>query len=110
MLDKRKQYIYVLRLIPSLLNEANWTKRENDAVERHFSRLQELLNKRVLILAGKTEGLDEKTFGIVILQTSSFEEAQMLMQSDPAVAAGIMTAELYPYHIALMQSDLPFID
>ncbi|SFG92158.1 YciI family protein [Sporolactobacillus nakayamae] len=104
MPDKRKQYIYVLRLIPALLDEANWTKSENDVVEQHFSRLQELLKKGMLILAGKTEGLDAKTFGIVILETSSFEEAQTLMQTDPAVAAGIMTAELYPYRVALMRS------
>ncbi|TGA98315.1 hypothetical protein E4665_08705 [Sporolactobacillus shoreae] len=103
MSGDKKQFIYVLRLIPALLNDSNWTKREEDIVDRHFSRLQKLLNEGKLILAGKTAGIDEKTFGIVILEADSYEEALELMRIDPAVAEGIMTAELYPYHVALMR-------
>lgn len=41
--------------------------------------------------------------GIVILEVESEEEARALMQSDPAVADGIMTAELFPYSVALIR-------
>ena len=100
---KRKQYIYVLKLIPTLLDERNWTAKEEDIVGRHFRKLQDLLAEGKLILAGKTDGLDERTFGIVIFEADSEEEARTIMNSDPAVAEGIMTAELFPYTVALLR-------
>lgn len=99
-----KQYIYVLKLIPSLLDEKNWTEREEELVAKHFKKLQELLKEGKLIFAGKTDGLDEKTFGIVIFEAESYDEAKSIMESDPCVASGIMKAELFPYHVALMRN------
>ncbi|TAH69438.1 MAG: hypothetical protein EWM47_07220 [Anaerolineaceae bacterium] len=103
MTDDKKQFIYVLKLIPSLLKEENWTAREEKIVDRHFTKLQELLAEEKLVLAGKTMGMDEKTFGIVILEIESEEEAFHIMKNDPAVAEGIMTAELFPYKVALIK-------
>lgn len=104
MQNEKKQFIYVLKLIPSLLNTANWTKREEEIVGRHFAKLQELLEEGKLVMAGKTLGIDENTFGIVILEVESEEAAVMIMKNDPAVSEGIMTAELFPYKIALIKS------
>lgn len=101
MADAPTHYIYVLRPAPHLRVESAWTDREEEIVERHFAMLQGLLAQGKLVLAGKTWGLDDKTFGIVILETDSPEEAETIMNSDPGVAEGIMTAELFPYHIAL---------
>ena len=103
MPPEKKQFLYLLRLIPSLVNPENWTPREEEIVQRHFARLQTLLRAGKLLLAGKTEGIDEGTFGIVILEAESREEARALMESDPSVAEGIMTAELFPYRVALMR-------
>ncbi|MGB5793503.1 YciI family protein, partial [Poseidonibacter sp.] len=72
-------------------------------VNRHFLKLQDLLAEDKLILAGKTLGLDINTFGVVILEVSSEGEALEIMHSDPAVAEGIMTGELFPYKVALMK-------
>ena len=103
MSNEKKQFIYVLKLIPSLLNMDNWTEREEKIVDSHFSRLQELLEEGKLVLAGKTLGIDEKTFGLVILEVESEEEALIIMKNDPAVVRGIMTAELFPYKVALIK-------
>lgn len=103
MANEKKQFIYVLKLIPSLLNVDNWTEREEKIVDKHFTRLQGLLEEGKLVLAGKTLGIDEKTFGIVILEVESEEEALIIMSSDPAVAEGIMNAELFPYKIAFIK-------
>jgi len=97
------QFIYVLKLRPRLLIEENWTDTDEEIVSRHFQKLQSLLNEGKLILAGKTDGLDEKTFGIVIFEAESKEEAIKIMKNDPAVKEGIMTAELFPYHVALLR-------
>jgi uncharacterized protein YciI len=98
-----KQYIYILKLIPRLLKEVNWNEADNAIVGRHFAHLQSLLAEGQLILAGKTEGLDEKTFGIVIFEAEDYDSAQKQMRLDPAIQEGVMTGELYPYTVALMR-------
>ena len=54
--------------------------------------------------AGKTDGLDGKTFGLVIFEAEDLETARRTMMADPALVTGIMTADLYPYTIALIRS------
>lgn len=100
---ERKQFIYVIKPIPNLLIEENWTKKEEDIINRHFQYLKNLLHKGKLILAGKTDGLDEKTFGIVIIEAKSNEEAKDIMNNDPGVLEGIMIPELYNYSVAIMK-------
>lgn len=95
------QFLYKLKLIPRLLDEANWTDDDNNLVYEHFKVLQVLLKENILILAGKTDNLDETTFGLVILQVESEEAARTIMENDPTVKGGIMTAELHPYSVAL---------
>ncbi|MFS0862936.1 YciI family protein [Fredinandcohnia sp. 179-A 10B2 NHS] len=96
-----EQYIYTLKLIPRLLDERNWTEKENEIVQAHFNQLKRLMEEDKVVLAGRTLNDDESTFGIVILQTNSEAEAREIMEYDPAVKKGIMNAELYPYRVAL---------
>jgi len=100
----KKQFIYQLKLIPTLLEEDNWTEKENAIVQHHFEVLQSLQQEGKLILAGRTLNMDPSGFGIVILEVHSEEEARKLMENDPAVKAGIMEATLFPYRVALMKS------
>jgi uncharacterized protein YciI len=95
------QFLYKLKLIPELLVEENWTDRENNMVYDHFKVLQGLLKENKLIMAGKTDNLDDSTFGLVILQVDCEKTARTIMENDPAVKGGIMSAELYPYSVAL---------
>ena len=97
------QYVYVLRVAPQFQEEVAWTDTENAVVARHFARLSEAAKSGKLILAGRTtEPLDE-TFGIVIFEAESAAAASEFMQSDPAVIAGLMTATLHPYAVALQR-------
>jgi uncharacterized protein len=106
MSAENKQYIYVLKLLPEFLNADLWTDKEERIIDNHFAVLKMLLFEGKLILAGKTLGIDEKTFGIVILEVDSEEEANTIMSNDPAVVGGLMIAELYPYEVALMNSGI----
>ena len=96
---EKKQFLYVLRLVPELLDESNWTEQKEAIVGEHFARLQALLADGRLILAGRT--LDDNPQGLVILEVGSEEEARELMETDPVVAQGVMTAHLFPYRVAL---------
>ncbi|RLQ97485.1 YciI family protein [Falsibacillus albus] len=97
----REQYVYILKLIPELLNEENWTEKENGIVAEHFEALQELKADGKLILAGRTLNMDETTFGLAVFEADSEQQAKEIMESDPAVKKGIMTATLFPYRVAL---------
>ncbi|MCA1030639.1 YciI family protein [Bacillus timonensis] len=100
-----KQFIYKLNLIPTLLDDKNWTAKENEIVARHFNRLQEFTNKGKVILAGRTLTNDADGFGIVIFESHTEEEALDFMNQDPAVKEGIMTSKLFPYRVALIRNE-----
>lgn len=99
--DKPKQFIYVLRLVPRLHSEAAWTKEDNMVLSRHFVRFQHAIETGELILAGRTKEPGDKTFGIAIFEAKDEVAARVFMESDPAVVAGLMTAELHPFAVAL---------
>jgi len=98
---KLKEFIYVLRLVPRLYDDKNWTKEDNAVLERHFARFQEASKSGQLILAGRTKEPGDKTFGIAIFKASDEAAARAFMEADPTVAARLMTAELHPFAVAL---------
>jgi uncharacterized protein YciI len=103
--DKPKQFIYVLRLVPRLHADSIWTKEDKAALERHFVRFQEAAKSGQLILAGRTSEPGDKTFGIAIFEAADEDAARKFMQEDPAVAGGLMTAELHPFAVALQRKN-----
>ena len=99
----RQQYVYVLHLAPQFQQESAWTDAENAVISRHFERLAQAAKSGQLILAGRTLEPLTATFGLVIFEAESEAAAKAFMQSDPAVEAGLMTATLHPYAVALQR-------
>jgi uncharacterized protein YciI len=79
------------------------TPEEVDTVSRHFAYFKDLTEKGVMILMGRTQNNDESTFGIAVFEAEHEAAARRIMENDPAVVGGVMTATLYPYKIALMR-------
>jgi uncharacterized protein YciI len=98
-----QQYVYVLRVAPALHDQAKWTQADNDAVSRHFARLAAATKAGQVIFAGRTTEPLDTTFGLVVFEAASAEAARQFMESDPAVVAGVMTATLHPYALALQR-------
>jgi uncharacterized protein YciI len=93
-------YLYIVKLVHPDLFEHMEPEQEK-VMEAHFIRLQEGVEQGQVVLAGPcTDG----AFGIVIFEAQSEQEAEDHMLVDPAVVAGIMTAELHPFRISLMQN------
>ncbi|UOQ52694.1 YciI family protein [Hymenobacter cellulosivorans] len=63
----------------------------------HAAHLQQLTKEGRLTLAGRCPGPDSALGGMYILSAASLEEAQRLTQADPAVQAGSLTMEIYPW-------------
>lgn len=102
---KPKQFIYVLRLVPRLHSDAAWTKEDEAAIGRHLARFNEAIKTGQLILAGRTKEPGDKTFGIAIFEAPDEAAARAFMEGDPAVIAGLMTAELHPFAVALQRKN-----
>ena len=56
-----------------------------------------------VIFAGKTTEPLDTTFGLVVFEAESEAAARQFMESDPAVVAGVMSATLHPYVLALQR-------
>jgi uncharacterized protein YciI len=101
---KPQQYLYVLRLVARLHDDSAWTDADNAAVSQHFQRLQAATAAGQVILAGRTTESGDKTMGLVIFEVANEDEARRFMESDPCVIAGVMTATLHPYAVALQRA------
>ena len=101
------QFIYRIRPKRSDMLSGGPTEDEAKIVGDHFAYLSELSDQGVVLTAGRTLTEDEHTFGIVILETESDSEARHIMENDPAVKHGIMSAELFPFRVALWSSEAP---
>lgn len=100
MIDQ-KQFIYVLKVTRLGQLTEGPTEQEEAVVAEHFAYLQDQIERGVAILVGRTQTADAETFGLVVLQASSEDEARQVMADDPTVKNGVMTAKLYPFRIAL---------
>ena len=96
-----KQFVIVLRLNPKYQDDKNWTEADNQAVSRHFQKLQKLQQEGKLVFAGRTTV--KESMGIVILEVETEAEAKQVMENDDAVKAEIMSAEILPFQTALMK-------
>ena len=94
---------YIYKISPTRMEmlAAGATPVEEEVIADHYSYLKGLHDQGVVTFAGRTINTEENTFGIVVLKADSEAAAHKIMNEDPAVAEGIMHAELYPFQVAL---------
>jgi uncharacterized protein YciI len=91
-------FIYMLRPTSRRLIDET-TADEEARLGEHFEYLERALEEGKLILTGPC--LDGE-FGVVLFRAGTDDEALELVQSDPAVRYGLMTAELHPFRVSLL--------
>lgn len=95
------QYLYQLRPTRPEMLVDGLTEDEEIAVDEHYAYLKGLTDWGVVVLAGRTLEVGERGFGLVVFNASSEDEAESLMRADPAIRAGVLSAELFPFNLAL---------
>lgn len=100
----RPQFICFLEPVRDDMPE-DPTPEEADAVRAHFEYYASLLDRGVLILAGRT--LERPWLGTFIFEAGSREEADRLIAADPGVRAGVFTTRLQTYRVALARGATP---
>jgi uncharacterized protein YciI len=96
-----QEFLYKLHLVRGDMLRTGPTPQEQGVVAEHFAYLQDLALKGVMILVGRTLTTDETTMGLAIFRAESEDAARQIMNGDPAVKKGIMTATLYPFKVVL---------
>jgi len=99
--EETKHYLYRIQPTRHAMLTEGATHKEDAIIGEHFAYLERLTTEGVAILVGRTLTTEEDTMGIVIFTARSYEEARALMDADPAVSKGVMSAKLFPFRIAL---------
>jgi uncharacterized protein YciI len=99
----KQQFLLILEgARPTIIEDI--TESEQEIVDHHFALLEEAHRQGTVALVGRC---DDTPLGIVILQVNSRQEAQAILDNDPAVKAGLMIGKLYPFRVSIgsLQSD-----
>ena len=97
----KSEFLYLVRPTrPAMLTDG-MTAAEESTLAAHFAYLRQLADQGIVRLAGRTQETGAQTFGIVVLRADTVDDAQRLVDADPAVAHRVMTAELFPFRIAI---------
>jgi uncharacterized protein YciI len=96
-----QEFLYKLQLVRGDLLRTGPTASEQAVVAEHFAYLQGLHAQGVIILVGRTLNADESAMGLAVFRAESEDAARQIMNGDPAVKKGLMTAMLYPFKVIL---------
>jgi uncharacterized protein len=106
--DKMGMRSYVLAILKTGPRDAEIKGKDRDEMFKgHFANMNRLAGEGKLSVAGPF-GKNDKAFrGLFILNVTTVEEAQALVNTDPVVKSGMMIVDLVPWYgsAALMEVD-----
>jgi len=96
------QFLYTVQATrPEMLTEGP-TEQEAAVIAQHWAYLQNLHQQETVVFVGRTLLKDEEgSFGVAVFKAETEDAAFAIMESDPAVQAGVMDAQLFPFQILL---------
>ncbi len=104
-----KNYVFVI--LKTGENKTSDKEELNKLFRGHMENIQRLVDEKKLIVAGPFGENDKTWRGLFILDVKTVEEAAALVQTDPAIKAGIFAVDLVPwYGSAALPEYLPASD
>jgi uncharacterized protein YciI len=91
-----KSYVFVL-LVTGSNNMAQGAARDS-LFSGHLKNIGRLADEGKLVIAGPFGDNDKSYRGIFILNVKTIEEAKKLLDTDPAIHANVLAAELYEWY------------
>ena len=89
---------YVLVILKTGSNTTDDTKIKDSLFAGHMANINRLVEINKLVVAGPL-GKNEKTYrGIFILDVKTFDEANILLDTDPAIKEKLLAVELYEWY------------
>lgn len=107
--DENGMKLYILVMLKTGLNLTNDKKFIDSCFAGHMQNMGVMVKANQLVVAGPISK-NEKTYrGIFILNLTDLGAAEKLLQTDPAIHSGLLSAELYKwYGSAALAAYLPF--
>jgi uncharacterized protein YciI len=78
------------------------TREETAILDRHAAYVEDLVQQGTALVFGRAETGDAYPFELLIFRADDEESAERLVFADPAVAEGVMSAELLPFEMSLL--------
>ena len=100
-----KEYLYRIQPVRPEMLFVGPTPEEQAIVSEHAAYLEGLVMEGVASFVGRTTNTETNSFGIIVFQAASEEEARSLMHDDPAVKKRVMRAELFPFRVVFTSQD-----
>jgi uncharacterized protein YciI len=96
---------YVFCILKTGTNTAASKEEQNKAFQGHMANINRLAKEGKLAVAGPFGKNDRNYRGIFIFNVATVEEAQALVDTDPAIKSKLLEAELTPWYgtAALME-------
>jgi uncharacterized protein YciI len=91
-----KKYIFVILKTGS--NESKDKILKDSCFAVHFNNINRLVEERKLIVAGPIFKNEKSYRGIFILDVSTLEEANIILETDPAIKAKFLEPEVYEWY------------
>jgi uncharacterized protein YciI len=90
--------MYTMVLLKTGPNTVEDKAKRDSLFAGHLANIGRLAEMKKLVVAGPFGKNDAGLRGIFILNVSTTEAANELLQTDPAIAAGLLAPELYPWY------------
>ena len=90
---------YVIVMLKSGTAKIEDKAKMSELMKGHMENIGRLAKEGKVIVAGPFSGKNERNYrGMFIFNTKSKEEAELWVKTDPAVAAGVFSYEIFPWY------------
>ena len=100
-----QEFLYRIQPVRPEMLFVGPTSEEQAIVAEHVAYLEGLVKGGVASYVGRTTNIESNSFGIIVFQAASEEDARALMHRDPAVKKRVMRAELFPFRVVYTSDD-----
>ncbi len=96
--DQYGMKMYQLVILKTGTNSLTDKEKIGELFRGHMSNMEKLVKENKLVVAGPFGKNDKQYRGIFIFSVKTKEEAEALLQTDPAVQSRLLDAEIYPWY------------
>jgi uncharacterized protein len=96
--DEYGMKMYVLVILKTGPVKLEDKKISDSLFAGHLKNIKRLANEGKLVVAGPLQKNEKNYRGIFILNVKTTEQAKVLLETDPAIKAGLLDSELYGWY------------
>ena len=98
-------YIYKLALKEKYLEFSAWDAAVQQSFKNHATHLEKMVKSGQALMVGRTDTQLKDNYGIVVFTAKDEGEARRVMEADPIIVDGIMTAHVLPFKLLMVHDE-----